>query len=345
MRDETAWASGYRMPKDIKPVVRELSQVPVWLLPVWALLYWCTIGGFAAVSVLGWTVAPAAGAGVSLVAMFAIARQMRALECLVHEGSHYNWIRRNKRLNDRLVNLLAGWPLLNDVAEYREGHLLHHNHFGSPRDTDLERHAELESHALDRTTWSGFLRGVAVRMPRYWTGWFKAIGTNPRVLAKAVCWHAVVVTGLAVGVDAVWPVVTTWAVFWAATFALVLPVLRMIGELSEHVYGEHALSPGVTAAGDAEAGRTLFDATVTNMGPIHRLLFHPFGDGYHLLHHLYPSVPGCWLGRLHRELMAADPGTYGGDLPNRIRLLERVRRGVYGLRHTVRGNRSRRAHA
>jgi fatty acid desaturase len=111
----------------------------------------------------------------------------------------------------------------------------------------------------------------------------------------------------------------------------------MIGELSEHVYGEAALSSHAAAAGNAEGGQTVFDATVTNMGPVHRLLFHPFGDGYHLLHHLYPSVPGCRLGRLHRALKVADPETYGGHMPNRIRLLERVRRGVYDVGHTLRG--------
>src|SRR5437868_2102997 len=46
------------------------------------------------------------------------ARQMRGLECLVHDGSHFNWTRK-KDLNDRFCNLLAAWPMLSDVRSYR----------------------------------------------------------------------------------------------------------------------------------------------------------------------------------------------------------------------------------
>ncbi len=72
---------------------------------------------------------------------------------------------------------------------------------------------------------------------------------------------------------------------------LVLPFLRLVAEWSEHDY----------AASNAEA-----QATFNNCSFLDKLIFHPAGDAYHLLHHLYPAIPWWRQGSAHRYLMAED---------------------------------------
>lgn len=62
---------------------------------------------------------------------------------------------------------------------------------------------------------------------------------------------------------------------------LLLPVIRRNAEAAEHDYRKDE-----------------FHGTFTSLGS--RKFLHPLGDGYHLLHHMFPYVPGTSLGELHR---------------------------------------------
>ena len=90
-------------------------------------------------------------------------------------------------------------------------------------------------------------------------------------------------------------------------FALVLPVIRLIGEADEHKY---------------IGTDNVFDATMVNDGWLLRLLIHPHNDGYHLTHHLWPGVPHHRLGRLHTLLEDVDPEHYARQIRRRTRILE-----------------------
>ncbi|MGG1952766.1 fatty acid desaturase [Ralstonia solanacearum] len=50
-------------------------------------------------------------------------------------------------------------------------------------------------------------------------------------------------------------------------------------------------------------------ATFNNCSFLDKLIFHPAGDAYHLLHHLYPAIPWWRQGRRHRYLMAVTTTT------------------------------------
>ena len=65
------------------------------------------------------------------------------------------------------------------------------------------------------------------------------------------------------------------------TLAVVLPVIRLNAESAEHDYS-----------------KPIFEGTGTSVGV--RELLHPLGDGFHLLHHLLPYVPGTALAELHQ---------------------------------------------
>jgi fatty acid desaturase len=239
-------------------------------------------------------------------ALLVIARCQRGLENLVHEASHYNWTRRRK-LNDVLADGLAALPVACRVASYRAGHLVHHRRFGTADDPDLRRYTALVLEELDRTTLRRLARSVAVRLPAYSHTWWQSVGTSRHTAVRTLTWHVcclVLPAWTAFGLETSIFVWSTWMV----AFCLVLPVLRLIAESNEHVYSD---------------ARTVFDATLTNLGIVNRMLLHPHNDGFHTLHHLWPGVPHHQLPKLHAALMALDPDGYGSRLRHRTTLLQR----------------------
>ncbi|WP_018352634.1 fatty acid desaturase [Longispora albida] len=257
-------------------------------------------------SLLGpaWTLAiagPVPGVLAGLAGLAGYARAMRGLECLVHEGSHFNWVRRTRWLNDLLTVTLAGLPSGLRLSAYRSAHLVHHGRFGTWEDPEWRRYQELNLAALPRHSPLALLRGVYRRL--FWYQRTVTPASWAAVAGPSFCGLALTaVSGLSWGPAAA---VLSSAV-WLAGFLLVLPAVRLAGEASEHSYTGTA---------------TLFAATWSNLGPWHRLLVHPHGDGHHALHHLWPGVPHHRLPGLHRALLAADPGGYGRELRYRTRML------------------------
>jgi fatty acid desaturase len=142
---------------------------------------------------------------------------------------------------------------------------------------------------------------------RYTAAWFRDIGTDPRTLGGCVLWHASAMAGIAT-VSGLGPLdaLACWALYWCVPFFLVLPILRFIAEAEEHVYA------GATTIGAA---------TVSNLGWLHRWMFHPHGDGYHALHHLRPAIPHHRLAIAHRRLLTVAAESYGAGLRVRMQLL------------------------
>jgi fatty acid desaturase len=265
------------------------------------------LGAFAAITiaVVGYRFLPAPLAvAVNLAALVLVARQQRALECLGHEASHYNWSRSHRMLNDVLADLLAAVPVGARIRAYRVDHLAHHGRFGTADDPDLRRYTAHALEPLDRSSAVRFGRELLVRLIPYAAGWWRAIGTNRRAAAASFSWHAALFAFVAVLVTPDWAIVI-W-LNWLVAFVLVLPVLRLAAESSEHTYGQ---------------ADTVFDATISNLGTLQRRLIHPHNDGFHTLHHLWPGIPHHRLARLHGALVELDPDGYGARLRFRTRLL------------------------
>ena len=54
-------------------------------------------------------------------------------------------------------------------------------------------------------------------------------------------------------------------------------------------------------------GKLQWTMSRTNAGRLHRLVFHPCGDGWHAVHHLSARVPFYRLQAAHQELEAMEP--------------------------------------
>lgn len=261
---------------------------------------------FAAASVFVWLQLPVLAAlPLYILLAIAAAREMRGLECLVHEASHYHWTRR-KFVNDLFANLSAAWPVLSRVAKYRKTHFLHHDELGTDQDTDLVRWQKLQLKELPRDHLISFSRGVVKRLGmRYILGWWWAIGVDAATWARFAVWHAVLILAAA-SVTSVSISLEAWTLGWAVPFFVVLPAIRFLGEIEEHRYGH---VPSVV------------QATYTNLGFFQRLILHPHGDAYHTLHHILAGVPFFRIGALHRRLSDTNLNGYRELVPVRHRLL------------------------
>ncbi|MDQ1745336.1 MAG: hypothetical protein QOE23_3675 [Pseudonocardiales bacterium] len=307
-----AYRRGYSPPKGMRSIIADAHRTRCGLTLAVAVgdhaVIWLVV---AAACFLALHAPLIAGVVAVAVAVVVVARQLRALECLVHESSHYNWSRGHRRCNDVLAFALAGMPTGARISDYRASHLLHHGRFGTGQDPDRQRYLELGLEELPAgSRWAA--AGQLVRLlPRYQIGWMRTLRTSPVYLVLPLLWTVIAVAPTAIILGSRAAMLAT--AVWLVGFLLVLPMIRLIGEASEHVY----------AGTD-----TVFDATISNLGRWQRLVVHPHNDGYHTVHHLWPGVPHHALRSLHEALIEHDPDGYGRRLRVRTRLLEVPRSGV-----------------
>jgi fatty acid desaturase len=304
---------GYSTPHQLRPALARAHRTRIWRTTAAAVLDDLSIPAAAATVTVVVRIAPAPLAAVAaLAAAVIIGRQLRALENLAHEASHFNWSRRHRALNDALAFVLVACPTGVRLADYREGHLLHHGRFGTSDDPDRARYAALGIEDMDRTSWLAFARDLGRRLYRYELGWLATMRCNAGLLAVPACWAVVFVavpSALIMGS----PLGLALLPVWLAGYLIALPVIRFVAESSEHVYRQAV---------------TVFDATVTNLGRFQRAVFHPHNDGYHTVHHMWPGIPHHQLRRVHLMLLREDPEGYGRRLRCRARVLQQPARSA-----------------
>ncbi|MFG2684053.1 fatty acid desaturase family protein [Streptomyces sp. NPDC048392] len=298
---------GYTSPRGLRDQLAAAHRTKLWRTVCAALADHTVAGGLALLVAWLWVrAAPLWGMSLALPASMVIARHLRGLENLVHEGSHYNWTRHHRRTNDILAFSMAALPTGQRLRNYRDSHLLHHGQFGTDADPDLRRYRELGIEGISRESLLGFASQVAVLLLRYQRGWLRELRMDIGAISAPVIWSIV-----AVGCPATLWLGPTGGVVaagaWLTSMLVILPVIRFIAEADEHSYSDSS---------------TVFDATITNTGWVQRFLFHPHGDGYHTVHHMWPGIPHHTLVRIHRLLMAEDE-----KFASRIRTRTRVLSG------------------
>lgn len=233
-------------------------------------------------------------------------RSMRGLECLVHEASHYN-VTKNKAINDIIGNVFAAFPVFSNVNNYRISHTRHHSQLGRNGDPDLPRHIDLNLTEIDRARPIQFTIRILACLPSYVPGWWKAIGTTWKIFLVGVLWHTTFVILPATVFGGLEVALYFWTLTYFVPFFFFLPILRLIGEAAEHDYTEE---------------QCIALTTFSNTGIIHRLVFHPHGDGYHTLHHLFPFIPHYRLHKLDALLASHDRECWQQYLRNRRKVFQ-----------------------
>lgn len=215
-------------------------------------------------------------------------RQMRGLENIVHFGSHNNFSK-NKQINDLLTNILAAWPMLQDVKSYRVFHATHHGKYASQKDPCRIRLENIgaNTHQIENNRQLLFV--VLKWMPQYEREFYREIKSNGKQLSIFLLWHTSV--GVVISLLTSWQLALSIIFCWALIMFLTLPFLRSIAELSEHDY---------------ELGNEVSETTFNNLGLLDHLFIHPAGDAWHSLHHLHPTVSWWKQKQAHKFLMQYD---------------------------------------
>lgn len=226
---------------------------------------------------------------VRLAAVLWTGTRMRAIGNMMHECSHGIFVR-DPAANTRLGHLLAAFDL-SSFSDYARQHTTHHAYLGDPeKDLDLQSRAILV--ARKKSFFSVITLGIyALALVPLWLSMLR-----PVCWARKAPWWSnflrialLTLTGLALLLP---------QTRLLAFIHLVLPYLtiyqwmRFFSDACDHVFLTSESNP-------LQRSRNhLFRHSLINR------IFFPRHDAYHLIHHLFPSLPTCAYPAVHKKLMA-----------------------------------------
>jgi len=297
-RQELAELTDFRVDRgryarqEVMPKVRQLSQVSN-LRSIGAIGFqWATmiVSAWAAIYSGHWL--------VYILAALVIASRMQCLGVLMHDGAHY-LLFTNRMVNDVVSELCLAFPLGLSTTLYREEHLRHHRFTNTDQDPDASLPLADEDFRWPKTTrgcaWLIIRSILGLNLPRMfratkqlspWANLFSPLGPNLPLYSRIL----LVATTLSV-----YTVVLSSGMLIPMLVLFVVPGFTLLNFTNRvRVTSEH-----MRVAADHELNSTR--TVVPNW--LERFFVAPFGVSYHIEHHLFPSVPGRNLGRLHDILM------------------------------------------
>lgn len=233
--------------------------------------------------------------GTYFLAVIIIGARMHALAILMHDASHFRFLK-NRKWNDLVTNYLTMYPIFTSIEIYRNNHLRHHQHLNTEEDPDWV--AKLGNRAFtfpkSRTE---FLWTVASYLALYQgvmdAIWFlkrfntkdkKTVITTENKVLKILFYV------LFFGALTYFGIWKYFLLFWIVPYFSTFFMFQYIRSVAEH-FGELAYENNLSASRTVKA--TL----------IEQFFLAPHNVGYHLEHHLYPGVPFYHLPKLHELLM------------------------------------------
>ncbi|MDE2490673.1 MAG: fatty acid desaturase [Elusimicrobia bacterium] len=259
-------------PKAVSPFYDRGSDLRGWL---------ALARDWGAIAVVAWLSVRAGSWAGYVAAVWAIgAFQFAIGECLLHEASHFHLFR-TRAWNDRFQALYA-LPFCMSMAQYRDEHLAHHRHAGTPRDALLADYRQIGLFAPSASmSWLWLIKPVTG-----YAGWFFLTKLS---LFPARCGAKIV---------SFWAVVAAAAFALGRTRGLELVALYWLVPL----FYSHAAFLYWSEVQDHFRTRS---GTRTVLSPVTNWLFH--NNGYHAVHHARAAVPFYRLREAHAEYVAG-PG-------------------------------------
>lgn len=221
-----------------------------------------------------------------VLTLIVVGSRQRALNNILHDASHNNLFR-TKRLNSVFSSVFAALPLGDSYNLYRSSHMLHHAHLGEAQnDPDYLCPPQIKSGPLFLQAWK-FYSSYIFNMDEWIssiTGSWKHLNSCQRRAVLAWWFVTLGTMSLLTGILST----TIFIVLWLVSRSTTYHMIRVFAEISDHT----GLVPGSITKYTRNMPRSLWN-----------MLLHPFGDNYHLLHHLFPNVPTIRLHRLHKILL------------------------------------------
>lgn len=234
---------------------------------------------------------PAAFLLAPLVALW-VGYWLAAVICFLHEAAHYN-LHADKRINDRLANLLLCPLVGEEIRHYRAAHWQHHLALGSLADTEVSyRQAPTRRFLVESLLGIHVLRVIAGKL-RAGSNANKESARLGFAIARAVALHAAVVAALC------WAGLYASALVWVLGVGVFYPFLGSLRQMLEH--------RSLEARADVDYARV-------EHGPVNRM----FGTGFfartfgaagfnrHLLHHWCPAASYTCFDELESFLAATE---------------------------------------
>ncbi|BCJ44516.1 fatty acid desaturase [Actinoplanes ianthinogenes] len=294
-------AERYRFAPDILAEVRAASRPDNWHGPLEAVEHWTWIAVWCAASVLAWRHTPWwLAVPVCIVAIFFIGGRQRGIAGMLHMATHRAFMA-NHRVGSVIGAVLGGYPVLQSYTGYRASHLgEHHGRLGDPdRDPDYRQYRDnglcgddLSRRALRRYLWR-------VITPRATASYVLYLLRHRIMTASEHPTERVLRVTLLAAVLA-WAVLGGWwpwlLLLWFVPLVTTQVWIGAVSELMEHF-------PLIETAPRVDIYMSW--NRVYGLGT-RFLLGEKDGEGFHLVHHLYPRTP-MWRLREVDAILRRDP--------------------------------------
>ncbi|MFT6020506.1 MAG: fatty acid desaturase [Saprospiraceae bacterium] len=229
------------------------------------------------------------------LAVIIIGARMHALAILMHDATHYRFLKNRKR-NDLITNMMTMYPLFTSIEKYRQNHMEHHRHLNTEHDPDWVSKIGKRAFTFPKTKiefiatllsyfvlYQGIMDAVWF-LKRFGTAKTKS-NNNPGQKKHQLLFYTLLFVGLTIG--GFW---IEFILFWIIPFLSTFFMFQYIRSVAEH-FGELAYDDLLSSTRSVKANL------------LERFFIAPHQVGYHLEHHLYPGVPFYNLPKLHQHLM------------------------------------------
>lgn len=229
---------------------------------------------------------------VYILSIIMIGGRMRGLDNLMHEASH-NMLFRNRWLNKWIGSIFVAFPVFTNYKSYCESHYKHHKYLWTDKDPDT---SELKSLGLSHTTitkrdfvfkyilGSFFIKHIFKNIQGCITRFFsKDEQTNSEYVMKLGLWFSIITLSV---------VFHFWlqlVLYWFVPLLTIFPIIRFWSDLSDH--------------SGLETSDPLYSSRNNYGSWLERLILCPHHDSYHIVHHLFPSIPHYNLKKAHIVLL------------------------------------------
>ena len=280
----------YRFSNSVYHQIKPLFQLDNWHCFLALAEYWIIICFAISISYfLSWYFYP--------LTILIIGSRQRALATLLHETAH-QIIAKNPTLNFMMGTCFSGYFIFQTMSSYRKSHVEnHHGNFGNPdKDPDYKFAISQGLYQQDINDKifikrSIFLTLLFIGVPKYIKSLlvhrFLQKQNYLEVFAISLWWLIIISLSILCNL---WQYLI---LFWVIPYLTVFQIIGWFIELAEHypLMNNHI---------------NLYMSRNRNSHFIERFLTGMHNENYHLIHHLFPSIPFWNIPKAH-EILMQDP--------------------------------------